>query len=391
MSEVEMNIAKLDHHNPLVSPQASEMMITTQGSGDVDDLESDGRSCPLVLNVGRGNRFALRDMDVVTNGFADQNVIGNGDYGVAYRGILLDATRVAVKRLFNKSCQAKDFVAEVEVIGHVRHKNLVKLLGYCMEGGYRMLVNEYVDNGNLQRWLHGCPEQASPLTWGMRMNIIQGVAKGLAYLHEDIEPKIVHRNIKSSNILLDQHWNPKISDFGIVKLFGPEGNDIAARLMGKSGYLSPEYASNGVLDEKTDVYSFGILIMEIICGRTPVDHNHPHVYLIDWLKSMVANKKIMYVADPKLAEMPSSKELKRILLLALRCADPNIKHRPTMGDVIHMLEPRDLLLNDEHRIRRGSSSHRSCSQESRIVAKSGESDFNTCEKESNCNVYQKMI
>ncbi|KAF2312232.1 hypothetical protein GH714_028655 [Hevea brasiliensis] len=184
MSEVEMNIAKLDHHNPLVSPQASEMMITTQGSGDVDDLESDGRSCPLVLDVGRGNRFALRDMDVVTNGFADQNVIGNGDYGVAYRGILLDATRVAVKRLLNKR---------------------------------------------------------------------------LAYLHEDIEPKIVHRNIKSSNILLDQHWNPKISDFGIVKLFGPEGNDIAARLMGKSGYLSPEYASNGVLDEKTDVYSFGIL------------------------------------------------------------------------------------------------------------------------------------
>ncbi|KAJ9164223.1 hypothetical protein P3X46_023825 [Hevea brasiliensis] len=378
MSDIEMNVAKLDHHNPLVSPQSSGM-ITTQGSGSVADLESDGRSVPVVLDVWRGNRFALRDIDVVTNGFADQNVMGNGDYGVVYRGILLDGTRVAVKRLLIKSYLAEDFVAGVEVIGHVRHKNLVKLLGYCMEGGDRMLVNQYVDNGNLHQWLHGCPVEVSPLTWEIRMNIIQGVAKGLAYLHEDIEPKIVHQNLKSSNIMLDHQWNPKISDFGIVKLFGPEGNDKAGRLMGTSGYLSLENASNGVLDERTDVYSFGMLVMEIISGRTPVDLNQPKVYLIDWLKSMVANQKIMYVADPKLAEKPSSKELKRIILLALRCADPNIKHRPTMGDVIHMLEPRDLLLNDEHRIRRGSSSHRSCSQESRIIAKSGKGDFNTYE------------
>ncbi|KAG8652950.1 probable serine/threonine-protein kinase At1g01540 isoform X2 [Manihot esculenta] len=370
MSEFEMSISTLDRHNSLVSPLASGM-IATQGSGNVADLELDDRSFSVILDVRKGNMFALRDIDVMTNGFADQNVIGNGDNGVVYRGILLDATRVAVKRLLNKSCLAEDFVPEMEVIGHARHKNLVKLLGYCIEGDYRMLVNEYMDNGNLHQWLHGCPEEASPLTWEIRMNIIQGVAKGLAYLHEDIEPKIVHGNLKSRNILLDHQWNPKISDFGIVKLFGPDGNSRAGYLMGTSG--------------------FGILVMEIICGRIPVDHNQPQVYLIEWLKSMVANQKIMYVADPKLAEMPSSKDLKRILLLALRCTDLNTKYRPTMGDVIHMLEPRDLLLYDEYRIRKGSSSHRSCSQESLTVVKSGKCDLNAYESESSCNVYQKMI
>ncbi|XP_020540817.1 probable serine/threonine-protein kinase At1g01540 isoform X2 [Jatropha curcas] len=357
ISEIEMNIAKLDHHSSVVvSPQASGM-ITIQRSGNlVSDLESVARYSFMASDAWRGNRFSLRDIDVVTNGFSDENLIGNGEFSGVYRGILLDTTRVAVKRLFSK----------------------------------RMLVNEYVDNGNLHQWLHGCQEQVSPLTWSIRMNIIQGVAKGLAYLHEDIEPKIVHLNLKSTNVLLDHQWNPKISDFGIVKLFGTEGNDLTTSL---SGYSSQEYASNGVLNEKTDVYSFGILVMEIICGRKPVDHNQSQIYLIDWLKSMVANQKIMYVADPKLTDIPNSKDLKRILCLALRCVDPDLQHRPTMGDVIHMLEPRDLLLSDIHerRLRRDSSSHRICSQESQIVAKSIEDEFNTREGESSCNVYQKMM
>ncbi|XP_020540816.1 probable serine/threonine-protein kinase At1g01540 isoform X1 [Jatropha curcas] len=391
ISEIEMNIAKLDHHSSVVvSPQASGM-ITIQRSGNlVSDLESVARYSFMASDAWRGNRFSLRDIDVVTNGFSDENLIGNGEFSGVYRGILLDTTRVAVKRLFSKSVQVDDFMNKVELIGHVRHKNLIKLLGYCTEGGYRMLVNEYVDNGNLHQWLHGCQEQVSPLTWSIRMNIIQGVAKGLAYLHEDIEPKIVHLNLKSTNVLLDHQWNPKISDFGIVKLFGTEGNDLTTSL---SGYSSQEYASNGVLNEKTDVYSFGILVMEIICGRKPVDHNQSQIYLIDWLKSMVANQKIMYVADPKLTDIPNSKDLKRILCLALRCVDPDLQHRPTMGDVIHMLEPRDLLLSDIHerRLRRDSSSHRICSQESQIVAKSIEDEFNTREGESSCNVYQKMM
>ncbi|GAV85947.1 Pkinase_Tyr domain-containing protein [Cephalotus follicularis] len=283
----------------------------------------------------------------MTNGFADESVIGNGDYGVVYRGVLLDNTLVAVKRLLSNSCPAKDFELEVEAIGHARQKNLVKLLGYCMEGAYRMLVYEYVSNGNLHQLLHGCLGQVRPLTWEMRVNIIQGVAKGLAYLHEDIEPKIVHRYLKSSNILMDHQWKPKISDFGLYKLVGPGWSHRTARAMVTSGYVANEHE---LTNEKSDVYSFGILIMEIISGRTPVDHSQPQVYLIDWLKSMVVSQRIAHVVDPRLREMPFSKELKRIILMALRCVDPDVEHRPKMGDVIHMLEPRDLLLNDVRRI-----------------------------------------
>ncbi|KAJ6290899.1 hypothetical protein OIU78_026613 [Salix suchowensis] len=297
--EVEMDIEKLDHHHQIMlTDQCSNVStgVTTQWSvTGVADLDPTARYSSAVPDIWRGNRIALKEIEVVTDGFADKNMIGSGDYGVAYRGVLLDTARVAVKRLLSNSCQAEDFIAEAEMIGHVRHKNLVRLLGYCVEEGHRILVSEYVDNGNLHQWLYGCPEQPSPLTWAIRMNIIQGIAKG---------------------------------------------------------YL---------------------------------------VYLVDWLKYMIANKQIMFVVDPKLPETPSSKELKRIILLALRCVDRDIKHRPTMGDVIHMLEPRDLLLDDDRRIRRDGSSRRYEQQENHSVIKNGEGGFSTHEKESNINPYQKIL
>ncbi|XVF09942.1 hypothetical protein REPUB_Repub07fG0140700 [Reevesia pubescens] len=187
------------------------------------------------------------------------------------------------------------------------------------------------------------------------MNIIHGIAKGLAYLHEDIEPEIVHQNVRASNILLDHQWNPKISDVALPRLLGPEHSRVTTRLMIKLGYAAQEHGFTSLLDKKSDVYSFGILIMEIISGRMPVDHNQPQIYLIDWLKSMVAKNKIVHIVDPKMPEIPSIKELKRITLIALRCADSDLDHRPKMGEVIHMLEPCDLVLNDERRIWRESS------------------------------------
>ncbi|KAB2069595.1 hypothetical protein ES319_A08G104000v1 [Gossypium barbadense] len=300
-----------------------------------------------VPDTWTSNRFSLRDVDVFTNGFAYDNLIGNGYYGVVYRGVLLDGTTVAVKRLPTNSCQTEGFVTEAEAIGHVRHKNLVKLLGYCMEQGYRMLVYEYVNNSNLHQWLHGRLGQESPLTWTARMNIIHGIAKGLAYLHEDIEPHIVHQNLKANNILLDHLWNPKISDAALSRLLGPDHTHGTTPSLVKLGYAAEEHGSTSRWDKKSDVYSFGILVMELVSGRMPVDHHHqPQIYLIDWLKSMVANKKIADVVDSKMPEIPSVKELKRITLIAFRCVDPDLDHRPKMGEVIHMLEPRDLLLND---------------------------------------------
>ncbi|KAL2330240.1 hypothetical protein Fmac_017821 [Flemingia macrophylla] len=336
------------------------------GSGSVGGLGlgpgSGSGSGPEVSHLGWGRWYTLRELEDATGGLCPENVVGEGGYGIVYHGVLTDGTKIAVKNLLNNKGQAeKEFKVEVEAIGRVRHKNLVRLLGYCVEGAYRMLVYEYVDNGNLEQWLHGDVGAVSPLTWNIRMNIILGTARGLAYLHEGLEPKVVHRDVKSSNILLDRQWNSKVSDFGLAKLLCSENSYVTTRVMGTFGYVAPEYACTGMLTEKSDIYSFGILIMEIITGRSPVDYSRPQgeVNLIDWLKTMVGNRKAEEVVDPKLPEMPSSKALKRALLIALRCVDPDATKRPKMGHVIHMLEADDLLFNNEHRTEGESSrSHR---------------------------------
>ncbi|KAL4583546.1 hypothetical protein LXL04_008124 [Taraxacum kok-saghyz] len=327
---------------------------SSYGSGSGDQLSVISVQ-PEVSHLGWGHWYTLRELELATNGFSDENVIGEGGYGIVYSGVLVDNTTVAVKNLLNNRGQAeKEFKVEVEAIGRVRHKNLVRLLGYCAEGAQRILVYEYVNNGNLEQWLHGDVGPISPLTWEIRMNIILGTAKGLTYLHEGLEPKVVHRDIKSSNILLDRQWHPKVSDFGLAKLLGSEKSYVTTRVMGTFGYVAPEYASTGMLNERSDVYSFGILIMEIISGRNPVDYSRApeEVNLVDWLKTMVTNRNADGVLDPKLPEKPSSRALKRALLVALRCVDPTAQKRPKMGHVIHMLEADDFPYRDEHRANR---------------------------------------
>lgn len=189
---------------------------------------------PEFSHLGWGHWFTLRDLELATNRFTKENVIGEGGYGVVYRGSLINGTPVAVKKLLNNLGQAeKEFRVEVEAIGHVRHKNLVRLLGYCVEGTQRMLVYEYVNNGNLEQWLHGAMRQRGCLTWEARIKILLGTAKALAYLHEAIEPKVVHRDIKSSNILMiNEDFAAKISDFGLAKLLGAGKSHITTRVMG---------------------------------------------------------------------------------------------------------------------------------------------------------------
>ncbi|KAG2380294.1 hypothetical protein LR48_Vigan543s000200 [Vigna angularis] len=353
---------------PKAEPRAAAVLYSSgESRGAVSLCETasslgSGSVGPEVSHLGWGRWFTLRELEAATNGLCEENVIGEGGYGIVYRGLLPDGNKVAVKNLLNNKGQAeREFKVEVEAIGRVRHKNLVRLLGYCVEGAYRMLVYEYVDNGNLEQWLHGDVGAVSPITWDIRMNIILGTAKGLAYLHEGLEPKVVHRDVKSSNILLDRQWNPKVSDFGLAKLLSADHSYVTTRVMGTFGYVAPEYACTGMLTEKSDVYSFGILIMEIITGRSPVDYSRPQgeVNLIEWLKSMVGNRKSEEVVDPKIAEKPSSRAIKRALLVALRCVDPDAAKRPKIGHVIHMLEAEDLLFRDERRTEGESSrSHR---------------------------------
>ncbi|KAJ8493762.1 hypothetical protein OPV22_015483 [Ensete ventricosum] len=325
---------------------------SSHGSGESRSVDQAPASVPEVSHLGWGHWYTLRELEVATGMFSDENVIGEGGYGIVYHGVLEDGTQIAVKNLLNNRGQAeKEFKVEVEAIGRVRHKNLVRLLGYCAEGEHRMLVYEYIDNGNLEQWLHGDVGPSSPLTWDIRMNIIIGTAKGLLYLHEGLEPKVVHRDIKSSNILLDKQWIPKVSDFGLAKLLGSGRTYVTTRVMGTFGYVAPEYASTGMLNESSDIYSFGILIMEIISGRSPVDYSRPpgEVNLVDWLKTMVSNRNSEGVLDPKIPEKPSSRALKRTLLVALRCVDPDSRKRPKMGHIIHMLEVDDFPYRDDRR------------------------------------------
>nr|VDD33345.1 unnamed protein product [Brassica oleracea] len=312
---------------------------------------------PEFSHLGWGHWFTLRDLQMATNQFSRDNIIGDGGYGVVYRGNLVNGSPVAVKKLLNNLGQAdKDFRVEVEAIGHVRHKNLVRLLGYCMEGTQRMLVYEYVNNGNLEQWLRGDNQNHEYLTWEARLKILIGTAKALAYLHEAIEPKVVHRDIKSSNILIDDKFNSKISDFGLAKLLGADKSFITTRVMGTFGYVAPEYANSGLLNEKSDVYSFGVVLLEAITGRYPVDYARPppEVHLVEWLKMMVQQRRSEEVIDPNLNTKPSTSALKRTLLTALRCVDPMSEKRPRMSQVARMLESEEYPIPREDRRRRKS-------------------------------------
>ncbi|CAH2059976.1 unnamed protein product [Thlaspi arvense] len=291
--------------------------------------------------------FTFMEIQRVTENFADENLIAKGDSSMVYRGILMGTVSVAVKRFFpiHQRYEDADFITRAEMIANVRHKNVVRLLGYCIEGYERVLVYEYAEKGDLNEWLHGSERRNQSLTWRKRMKIIQGVAKGLAYFHEDIEPRITHQYIRPSKILLDYQWNPKI----ILTI--PSHSEIPIN--------SAFVPSSGNLDEKIDIHCFGTLIMELVSGRVTVDQISPHVYLVDWIKEMVVNHMIVDVLDPTLPEFPTIKELKRIVLIALRCVDPEVEQRPKMGDVIHMLQPHDLLLSSNaiHKPQKITRSH----------------------------------
>ncbi|CAN1312972.1 Probable receptor-like protein kinase At5g18500 [Linum perenne] len=332
--------------------------------GDQEECSSAGRAtsahitAPSPLNglpefsqLGWGHWFTLRDLELATNRFSKDNVLGEGGYGVVYRGNLVNGSPVAVKKILNNLGQAeKEFRVEVEAIGHVRHKNLVRLLGYCIEGTHRMLVYEYVNNGNLEQWLHGAMRHHGYLTWEARIKVLLGTAKALAYLHDAIEPKVVHRDIKSSNILIDDDFNAKVSDFGLANF----------------RYVAPEYANSGLLNEKSDVYSFGVVLLEAITGRDPVDYGRSsqEVNLVDWLKMMVGSRRSEEVVDPNIERRPSTRSLKRALLTALRCVDPDSEKRPKMGQVVRMLESEEYPIPREDRRQRRAQGGNSIETES---------------------------
>ncbi|KAL8156319.1 putative receptor-like serine/threonine-protein kinase At4g34500 [Apium graveolens] len=366
VTEVKQHNDDIKHVESVEFEKNSSSNVSGEKKGNFTSNESSSsrtESLSVVesVNIGWGRWYSLKELETATSCFAAENVIGEGGYGIVYRGVLSDGSVVAVKNLMNNKGQAeREFKVEVEAIGKVRHKNLVGLIGYCAEGSQRLLVYEYVDNGNLEQWLHGDVGPISPLSWEIRMKIAIGTAKGLAYLHEGLEPKVVHRDVKSSNILLDRKWNPKVSDFGLAKLLGSEISHVTTRVMGTFGYVSPDYASTGMLNEGSDVYSFGVLLMEIITGRNPIDYSRApgEMNLVDWFKVMVASRRGEELIDTLIEVHPPPRALKRALLVCLRCIDLDPLKRPKMGQVVHMLEAEDFPFRTEPRAARETASFR---------------------------------
>ncbi|CAH8348444.1 unnamed protein product [Eruca vesicaria subsp. sativa] len=282
--------------------------------------------------------FTYSELKSATQDFDPANKLGEGGFGSVYKGTLTDGREIAVKMLSVGSQHGKgQFVAEIIAISAVMHRNLVKLYGCCYERHHRLLVYEYLPNGSLDHALFG-GDKSLHLDWSTRLEICMGVARGLAYLHEEASFRIVHRDVKAGNILLDSNFLPKVSDFGLAKLYDDKKTHISTRVAGTIGYLAPEYAMRGHLTEKTDVYAFGIVALELVSGRKNSDVNlgNEEKYLLEWAWNLHENNREVELVDHKLTEF-NMEEVKRMIGIALLCTYSSHSLRPSMSRVVAML------------------------------------------------------
>ncbi|PPS11397.1 hypothetical protein GOBAR_AA09245 [Gossypium barbadense] len=280
--------------------------------------------------------FNYAELKAATEDFSPANKLGEGGFGPVYKGRLDDGRAIAVKQLSAVSRQGKSqFVTEIATISAVQHRNLVKLYGCCIEAEQRLLVYEFLENKSLDQILFG---KSLDLNWTTRYDICLGVARGLAYLHEESRVRIVHRDVKSSNILLDSDLTPKISDFGLAKLYDDKKTHISTRVAGTIGYLAPEYAMRGHLTEKTDVFAFGVVCLEIVSGRPNADSGleEQQMYLLEWAWHLHEVDREVELVDSNLSEF-DEEEVKRVIGIALLCTQTSLLQRPSMSRVVAML------------------------------------------------------
>ncbi|XP_059671075.1 cold-responsive protein kinase 1-like [Cornus florida] len=291
--------------------------------------------------------FPYNELRNATDNFHPSSKIGRGGFGTVYKGILKNGKEVAVKTLSAESKQGvREFLTEIETISNVRHPNLVELIGCCAHGTNRILVYEYLENNSLDSALLGT-KRTIKLDWERRSAICMGTARGLAYLHEELVPHIVHRDIKASNILLDKDFTPKIGDFGLAKLFPDTITHITTRIAGTTGYLAPEYVLGGQLTLKADVYSFGVLVFEVVSGRSSAKANWGGMqkFLLEWAWQLYEEGKLLELVDPELEEFPEEKVIK-YMKIALFCTQATASRRPMMSQVVDMFS-RDIRLNEK--------------------------------------------
>ncbi|XP_057512831.1 probable LRR receptor-like serine/threonine-protein kinase RKF3 [Actinidia eriantha] len=303
----------------------------------VAEFESISANAYLVI-------YKFEEIRRATMNFSRENLIGIGGYGNVYRGKLQDGSEIAVKRFKNCSVGGnRSFAHEVEVIASVKHTNLVNLRGYCtatepLQGHQRMIVCDLMHNGSLYDHLFG--SRAKRLPWPIRQRIALGTAHGLAYLHYGAQPGIIHRDIKASNILLDEKFEPKLADFGLAKYNPREMTHLSTRVAGTLGYVAPEYALYGKLSEGSDVYSFGVVLLELVSGKKAVlSGDEGKAYLLtDWAWSLVRQGRALDIVEENMPEMGSPEVMEQYVFIAVLCCHPNLHARPIMDQIVKLLE-----------------------------------------------------
>ncbi|KGN45228.1 probable receptor-like protein kinase At1g80640 isoform X1 [Cucumis sativus] len=279
-------------------------------------------------------------LEAATDNFSKSNVLGEGGSGHVYKACFNDKLLAAVKRIDNGGLDAeREFENEVNWLSKIRHQNVIKLLGHCIHGETRFLVYEMMQNGSLESQLHG-PSHGSALTWHIRMKIAVDVARGLEYLHEHRNPPVVHRDLKSSNILLDSDFNAKLSDFGLTVNLGAQNKNI--KLSGTLGYVAPEYLLDGKLTDKSDVYAFGVVLLELLTGKMPVEKMGPtqSQSLVSWAIPQLSDRsKLPKIVDPVIRDTMDLKHLYQVAAVAVLCVQSEPSYRPLVTDVLHSLIP----------------------------------------------------
>ncbi|KAL6504209.1 Somatic embryogenesis receptor kinase 1 [Orobanche gracilis] len=297
------------------------------------------------VHLGQLKRFSLRELQVATDSFSNKNILGRGGFGKVYKGRLADGTLVAVKRLKEERTPGGElqFQTEVEMISMAVHRNLLRLRGFCMTPTERLLVYPYMANGSVASCLRVAerPPDEPPLYWPTRKRIALGSARGLSYLHDHCDPKIIHRDVKAANILLDEEFEAVVGDFGLAKLMDYKDTHVTTAVRGTIGHIAPEYLSTGKSSEKTDVFGYGIMLLELITGQRAFDlarlANDDDVMLLDWVKGLLKEKKLEMLVDPDLQNYVDS-EVEQLIQVALLCTQSSPMDRPKMSEVVRMLE-----------------------------------------------------
>ncbi|XP_045831465.1 putative serine/threonine-protein kinase [Trifolium pratense] len=305
---------------------------------------------PEAENDGSFRVFTYHQLKLATGNFG--NKIGEGGFGSVYKGRLVDGSSVAVKVLsieIESMRGEREFVAELATLANIKHQNLVSLKGCCVEGAKRYLVYDYMENNSLHHTFLGSEDRRMRFSWEARRNISIGVASGVSYLHEELKPHIVHRDIKAKNILIDRNFTPKVSDFGLAKLMRDETSYISTKVAGTLGYLAPEYASSGQLRRKSDVYSFGVLLLQIVTGLAVVDaYTDIERFIVEKAWAAYEANDLLRIVDAVLNTNYSAEEAIKFLKVGLLCVQETAKLRPRMSEVVEILTNNIDTMKDVH-------------------------------------------